>query len=182
MSFHLNKNHDDFIIDLYKYLLETKKCVYIKLIFYKDEFTQVDNDKIRKILCDYNCENLKESKFYLEYIHDQIDEEAFLLLEEIGDRIKESLCECNVSTKSFIDSILVEGKIIDTSLENLKELQNMNCNQIMFFTSENNYDSLTLGVYDEESLFIVSKIHISIREKIKELYKSRYGMNLNIGE
>ena len=58
----------------------------------------------------------------------------------------------------------------------------MNCNQIMFFTSENNYDSLTLGVYDEESLFIVSKIHISIREKIKELYKSRYGMNLNIGE
>lgn len=182
LSFHLNKNHNDFIIDLYKYLLETKQCVYVKLIFYRDEFVHVDNDILSKILGDYSCQNLKGSKFYLEYIYDEAYEEAFSVLKEISDEIKESFCECEIISKSFIDSILVEGKITDISLENLKKLQNMNYNQIMFFSSESNYDSLILGVYDYESLFTVSQINISTRDEIKELYKSRYGMNLNIEE
>jgi len=180
MSFHLNKNHNDFIIDLYKYLLETKECVYVKLIFYRDEFTKVDKDNINKILHNYSCKKLKESKFYLENIYDENYEEAASLLKDIGDNIKESFCECDVSSKSFIDSILVEGKIIDISFESLKELQSMNYNQIMFFISESNYDSLILGGYDYESLFTVSQINICSINKIKELYTNRYGSNLNI--
>lgn len=182
MSFHLNKNHNDFIIDLYRYLLETKQCVYVKLIFYRDEFVHAYNYNLIKILSNYSYQNLKESKFYLENIYDESYEEAALLLKEINDKTKESFCECDVSSKSFVDSILVEGKIIDISLENLKELQSMNYNQIMFFTSESNYDSLILGVYDYESLFTVSQINISTRDKIKELYTSRYGIKLSTEE
>ncbi len=52
----------------------------------------------------------------------------------------------------------------------------------MIFKFKDDYESLILGAYDYESLFIVSQIDITVIDRIKELFKNRYGKILDIEE
>lgn len=50
IDFYLKRNSDgEFIKDLYRYLLELKKCVYVKIIYNPEKLEKLEIDILTKI-------------------------------------------------------------------------------------------------------------------------------------
>ncbi|WP_160687669.1 hypothetical protein [Clostridium sp. C2-6-12] len=176
IDFYLKRNsHSEFITDLYRYLLELKKCVYVKIIYNPEKLEKPEVDILTKIFNSYTCEDLKDSTFYLENLYDEDLAKDPLCLEEI---IKESFSEYNVTCySSFIDSKLIEGLLTDFSYSNIDHLYKLNCNQIMFFTNKDDYESMVLGVYDFQTMFSISHLDNEEVHMIKSIFGSKFNIN-----
>lgn len=175
IDFYLNRNSDgEFITDLYRYLLELKKCVYVKIIYNPEKLEKPEIDILTKIFESYTCEDLKDSKFYSENLYDEDLVKDPPLLEEI---IKENFSEYNVTYSSFLDIKLIEGFLTDISYSNIDNLYKLNCNQIMFFTKMEDYESMVLGVYDYQTMFSVSHLDNEEVEDIKNIFGSKFYIN-----
>lgn len=181
ISFCLKRNtYDEFIIDLYRYLLEFKQCIYIKLIFEPKISNVPESNILNRIFDSYTCEKLIDSTFYLENLYDEsIDDDS-----PFGeDLVEECFGNYQVVFTSFRDSKLIQGIITDFSYSNIKNIQKLNYNQIMLFTKINDYDSIILGAYDYETLFSINKVDMQEISVIKELFASKYDIkNLKIDD
>jgi hypothetical protein len=181
IGFELKRNtYGEFIIDLYSYLLEVKQCIYIKLIFDPKIYNKLEYNIIDKIFESHTCEDLKDSAFYMENLYDEAsDEDSF----NVGELIEKIWSEYEVAYRSFKDSKLIQGVITDFSYSNIKSIQKLNYDQIMFFTKMNEYDSMILGAYDNEEQFSISKLDLQDVNAIKELFSSKFdieNLELNV--
>lgn len=176
MSFEIRKNtYNEFIIDLYKYLLEYKKCFYVKLIFDIKIFNKLDKSILNYIFESYTYENLIDSKFYLDNLYDEANDYDDDINYE--DLFSKAFGECVVEHTSFRDNIIVEGIITDLSYSNIEIIQKLNLNQIMFFTESNNYNSIILGAYDYQTMYSISKVDAKDIDIIKKLFSSKFDIN-----
>lgn len=176
IDFYLKRNsYGEFVTDLYRYLIELKKCIYVKIIYNPEKLEESEIDMLNTIFEAYTCEDLKDSTFYLENLYDEDLVEEPLDLAQI---IKESFSEYNVTTySSFLDSKLIEGLITDFSYANLDHLYKLNCNQIMFFTNKDDYESMVLGVYDFQTMFSISRLDNEEIDVIKNIFGSKFNIN-----
>lgn len=179
IDFYLKKNvYGEFITDLYRYLLESKKCIYVKLICEPEILKKPKVDILSEIFDSYTCQDLKESTFYLENLYDETTSEDSLFLKEVSQKC---FGEYQVTYNSFLDNKLIEGTISDFSYSNIKNMHELNCNQIMFFTKMNDYNSIILGVYDYQTMFCISDVDKEEIKMIKKLYDSKFNVdNLKI--
>lgn len=175
IDFYLKRNsYTEFVTDLYRYLLELKKCIYVKIIYNPEKLEKREIDILTKIFEYHTCEDLKDSTFYLENLYDETFEEDSLLGEEI---VKECFEGYNVTYSSFLDSKLIEGLISDFSYSNIEHLYKLNCNQIMFFTNKDDYESMILGVYDFQTMFSISHLDNKEVDRIKNIFGSKFNIN-----
>lgn len=176
IDFHLKRNiYSEFIIDLYRYLLEFKQCIYVKLIIDQKISDKLEANILSEIFESYTCQNLKDSIFYLESFYNETTDSFW---EEAAEKYFD---EYEVTYTSFRDSKLIEGVISDFSYSNIKVIQKLGYNQIMLYTKINDYDSMILGVYDYETLFYIDDVDGQEINIIKELFSSKFNIkNLKI--
>lgn len=173
ISFEIRKNtYNEFIIDLYKYILEYKKCFYVKLIFDINTFNKLDKNILNYIFESYTYEKLIDSQFYLDNLYDEANDYDDDINYE--DLFSKAFGECVVEHTSYRDNIIVEGIITDLSYSNIEIIQKLKLNQIMFFTESNNYNSIILGVYDYQAMYSISKVDANDIDIIKKLFSSKF--------
>lgn len=122
------------LVEISSYLLNSKKCIYIGLVFDEDQFKNIDRNILDNIFEYYKITSLMETTVWNDIIEDSTLD-------------SEELCK--------FDRNMIECKIKNTCTENIENLINIDFNQLYFLKEPNKYDIPTASIYDCKDMLII---------------------------
>lgn len=160
IELHLHKFgeiRNNFLLELYMYLLKNKNCIYMVLNFPKGDFQSVDTG----VFEEYICKNINKGSN--SFFFDKGEYEAIGL--------------ANVE----INDVMIKAIVEHFSYESLKRIQELGWDKMMLFKKCNFDDSIVIGVYDYQTYIVISNINNNDIIQIRKLLV-KYIDDFTIGE
>ena len=136
------------LVEISSYLLNSKKCIYIGLVFDEDQFKNIDRNILDNIFEYYKITSLMETTMWNNIIADSdLD----------SDELRK------------FDRNMIEGKLKDICADNIEDLINLDFNQLYFLKESGKYDISNMGIYDCKSMLIILDINDTDVIQIKNI-------------
>ena len=136
------------LVEISSYLLNSKKCIYIGLVFDEDQFKNIDRNILDNIFEYYKITSLMETNMWNNIIADSdLD----------SDELRK------------FDRNMIEGKLKDICADNIEDLINLDFNQLYFLKESGKYDISNMCIYDCKSMLIILDINDTDVIQIKNI-------------
>lgn len=169
-----DKIRNNFLVELYYYIIKNKNSNYIEFFFPRAVFDNININIFDRIFESFTVEKVRKDKIF------KLSQSSKYLMNEISmpliythDLIRSLEIGCDEKENVELVEVIVQGRVCCLSNITIKELQGLNWNRMMIFEDILNEDSFIFGSYDFQKYIIARNLSL-YDEKYIETLSNKY--------